>query len=69
MKLSSFDMKNLSDTKILLCRRGSCCPVVEKMENDKFSIKDDYSGEVTLTSDEVGMLFEAVQKLNKKTSN
>ena len=58
-------MKFLSDKKILLCRKGSCCPTIESVGNDQFKVCDDYGGSVKLTSDQLSMISEAVEKIEK----
>jgi hypothetical protein len=44
----------------------SCCPIVEKVNENEFTISDDYTGKVRLTKDEVQMLKEAFEHLDKK---
>jgi hypothetical protein len=44
----------------------SCCPIVEKVNENEFTISDDYNGKVRLTKDEVQMLKEAFEHLDKK---
>lgn len=51
-----------------LCRRGRCCPVVKRIEEEgKFEggiiITDDYDGLVKLTKDEVIILIEDLLSL------
>jgi len=58
-------MKFLTDTKILLCRTGSCCPTIEKIEDDLYSITDDFGGSVKLTADHIEMVKQAQEKLQK----
>lgn len=49
-----------SQNSVRLCRQGSCCPTIEK-QDENFVIKDDFNGEVKLTKEEFIMLREAVQ--------
>jgi len=56
----------LNQNSVRLCRAGSCCPIVEKVNENEFTISDDYKGKVRLTKDEVQMLKEAFEHLDKK---
>lgn len=43
--------------KYTMCgRSGSCCPVLTEIEDNKFTITDDYEGKVVLTKDELSLL-------------
>lgn len=43
--------------KYTMCgRTGSCCPVLTEIEDNKFTITDDYEGKVVLTKDELSLL-------------
>lgn len=48
-----------TETKIALCRQGSCCPTVEKSETG-FTLKDDFGGSISLNDEEFMLLREAV---------
>jgi hypothetical protein len=50
---------------VRLCRAGSCCPVVEKNDENSFTISDDYNGKVKMTKDELRMLKEAIEHFEK----
>ena len=39
-----------------MCSTGSCCPVLTEIENDKFTITDDFEGTVVLTKGELNLL-------------
>lgn len=56
-------MEFLNQNTIKLCRQGSCCPIVEKVGENEFTVKDDYEGSVKLTGEEINDLFEAYKKL------
>jgi hypothetical protein len=56
----------LNQNSVRLCRAGSCCPIVEKVNENEFTISDDYDGKVRLTKDEAQMLKEAFEHLDKK---
>lgn len=55
----------LNENTVRLCRTGSCCPIVEKVNENEFTISDDYNGKVRLTKDEVQMLKSAIEHLDK----
>lgn len=55
----------LNQNSVRLCRAGSCCPIVEKVNENEFTISDDYNGKVRLTKDEVQMLKDALEHLDK----
>lgn len=56
----------LNTNSVRLCREGSrCCPIVEKVNENEFTISDDYNGKVRLTKDEVQMLKSAIEHLDK----
>jgi len=53
--------KNVSQSsskiKYTMCgRTGSCCPVLTEIEDNKFTITDDYEGKVVLTKEELSLL-------------
>jgi len=58
-------MEFLNQNTIKLCRAGSCCPIVEKVGDNAFTITDDYLGSVKLTGEEIADLFEAYKKLTE----
>ncbi len=55
----------LNQNSVRLCRAGSCCPIVEKVNENEFTISDDYNGKVRLTKDEFQMLKDALEHLDK----
>ncbi len=46
-----------------LCRRSKCCPTMERLEEDKYMIKDDFDGEVILTEENIQIMYEGLKKL------
>jgi len=38
--------------KITLCGRKGCCPTIERQEDKRVIIKDDYDGEVVFTDEQ-----------------
>jgi hypothetical protein len=50
---------------VRLCRRGSCCPIVEKT-SDGYSIVDDFGGRVKLTEEQFNILQDAINHFKKK---
>jgi hypothetical protein len=37
-------------------RKGGCCPILTEVEDNKFTITDDYEGKVILTKEELSLL-------------
>jgi hypothetical protein len=54
----------LNNNSVRLCRQG-CCPVVEKVSEDEFSITDDYQGKVKITKEQLSILKEAIKHFEK----
>ncbi len=49
--------KNQKKIKYTMCgRSGSCCPVLTEIENDSFTITDDFNGTVKLKREELLLL-------------
>ena len=49
--------QNNNKIKYTMCgRSGSCCPVLSEVEDNKFTITDDFNGSVILTKDELKLL-------------
>jgi hypothetical protein len=55
----------INPNQIKLCRQGSCCPIVDRVSEDEFTITDDFEGKVTLTKDHLIMLKEAIEEFQK----
>lgn len=45
-----------SKLKYKMCANKSCCPVLTEIEDNKFTITDDYDGKVLLTKEELDLL-------------
>jgi hypothetical protein len=59
-----YSMKVLSKTSVMLqCKAGSCCPIINKIEENRFEITDDFNGKVILTKEQFVMLKESVDCL------
>ena len=56
----------LNQNTVRLCRKGSCCPLVERVSEDEFTISDDYAGKVRLTKDELTMLKDSIDHFEKQ---
>ena len=54
-------MKIENQNSVRLCKAGSCCVRIEKVEENRFDFFDDYGGKVTLNKEEFDMLKEAVE--------
>lgn len=53
-------MKVLENNSVKLCKAGSCCVRIDKVEENRYEMFDDYDGKVVLTKEEFFMLKEAV---------
>ena len=53
-----------SETKIALCRAGSCCPSIEKSEKG-YTLTDDFGGSISLNQEEFRLLSKAVEHFEK----
>jgi hypothetical protein len=42
--------------KYTMCSNQSCCPVLSEIDDNKFTITDDYEGQVVITKDELRLL-------------
>jgi len=42
--------------KFMLCGQNTCCPVLTEVDDNKFTLTDDYEGEVVLTKTELVIL-------------
>ena len=42
--------------KFTMCAGKSCCPVLTQIEDQTFTITDDYEGKVVLTKEELKLL-------------
>lgn len=47
---------NKEKIKYVMCSTGSCCPILTEVEDNKFTIVDDYGGVVSLTNQELNLL-------------
>jgi hypothetical protein len=55
----------IQNDSILLCCGKERCPSVKKSEKDFYEIKDDFGGDVKLNKDQISLLSEAINKLEK----
>lgn len=55
----------LNNNSVRLCRAGSCCPVVEKINDGEYSITDDFEGKVKITKEQLSILKEAIEHFEK----
>lgn len=59
-------MESLNQSeRIVLCRNGSCCPVLKRVSSDEFILTDDFDGKVTLTEDQLDILVEKYTESKK----
>jgi hypothetical protein len=55
-----------STNKVVLCRVGSnCCPVLERVSEDEFTLSDDFNGQAKLTKEHLSMLKDAIEHFEK----
>ena len=47
------EWKQLSENRVLLCRKGSCCPVVEILEDGNMKIEDDNGDSILLSKNDI----------------
>lgn len=57
-------MKRLSENEILLCGRGKCCPVITKIDEENYEVKDDYGNIIKVKKNELEMVSDAVKALD-----
>lgn len=50
-----------TETKIALCRQGSCCLTLEKRGEDEFWMTDDYGGSVKLDKNDLSLFADAAK--------
>lgn len=58
-------MEFLNQNRILLCCRKGSCPIIEKTENDEFTIEDDYQGKVRMSREHLMQLKNAIEHFEK----
>ena len=51
-----------TETKIALCRSGSCCVTLEKQGEDEFVMTDDYGGSVKLDKNDLSLFADAANR-------
>lgn len=53
----SLDVSKAPVWNYTLCgRNGSCCPVVEQVDDDTYRVTDDHGGSVLLTNEQVCLM-------------
>jgi|CXWK01.1.fsa_nt_gi hypothetical protein len=55
-------IREITETKVALCRAGSCCCELEKQGEDLFILTDDFGGSVKLDKNDLKLLPEAVKR-------
>lgn len=48
--------------RYVMCSGKTCCPILTEIEDNKFTITDDYEGKVLLTRDELNLLKNFLDK-------
>lgn len=51
--------------QIRLCRKGSCCPIIERFSDDQFTIVDDFKGKIQINKEQLSILKEAIEHFEK----
>ena len=57
-------MKRLSQDSILLCGKGRCCPVITRIDDDNYEVKDDDGNIIRVKKTELDMIADAMQELD-----
>lgn len=52
------EITNIRQEKIkyVMCSNKTCCPILEQVDDSKFTISDDYEGVVSITKEELKLL-------------
>lgn len=59
-------MKRLSVNEIQLCGRpNKCCPIITKIDEDNYEVKDDYGNIIKVKKGELEMVSDAIKALDK----
>ena len=58
-------MKRLSNDSILLCGKGKCCPVITRIDEDTYEVKDDDGNIIRVKKSELDMVADAVKTLDE----
>jgi hypothetical protein len=53
MEITNYKQEKI---KYIMCSNQSCCPVLEQVDDTKFTISDDYDGVISITKDELKLL-------------
>lgn len=57
-------MKRLSQNSMLLCGRGKCCPVITRIDDENYEVKDDDGNIIRVKKSELDMIADAMQELD-----
>lgn len=57
------NIKREGNSVLLCCGKGRC-PALKKTENDMYSLKDDFGGEVKLSKEQLNVIQEALKELD-----
>tara|TARA_R110000803_G_scaffold131835_4_gene199084 strand:- start:339 stop:515 length:177 start_codon:yes stop_codon:yes gene_type:complete len=49
---------------MLLCGRGKCCPVITRIDDENYEVKDDDGNIIRVKKSELDMIADAMQELD-----
>jgi hypothetical protein len=60
MNITPF-VRQESPEKVALCRQGSCCTTIQKVNENEYHITDDFGGSVKLDRNDLSLLPDAAK--------
>jgi hypothetical protein len=58
-------MEFLGNKIVLTCRQGSCCPILEKVSEDEYTLSDDYNNVAKIRKEHLSLLKQAIEHFEK----
>jgi hypothetical protein len=58
-------MKRIAENQMLLCGKGKCCPVITKIDEDNYEVKDDDGNVIRVKKHELEMVTDAIKALDE----
>lgn len=55
---------NQNQVRLCIAKKG-CCPIVERVSENEFTISDDYNGKVRISKEEMALLKDAIDHFDK----
>ena len=59
-------LKRLSETQIQLCGKGTCCPILTKIDEDNYEVTDDHGNTIKVKKAELQLVTDALTALDKE---